>query len=81
MVVRAYPQHLRITFRATFFLALHTTLVRHGCVAFGADAHPSAPHSVLTFLIGHLGNLLTDFIDDSRLMKSKLYYLDETLKA
>ncbi len=65
MVFRAYPQHLRSAFRATSFLARYATLVRHSCVAFGADAHPSAAHRVLTFLADHSGNLLTDFIDDS----------------
>ncbi len=80
MVFRAFPQHLRIAFWTTFFLARHAVPMKHGCVAFGANARPSTSHHVLTFLLAHPGYLLTDFSDESRLTKSKFHYMHDTLR-
>jgi hypothetical protein len=57
-VLRPYPQHFCTAFRATLFLAWHTTLVRQAGFTPVADTFSTFTHCVQAFLSGHIDNLL-----------------------
>ena len=52
-------QHLRATLRTAFVLARHTALVRHACIALGADTLAAFSHRVMAFSLGHFADLLS----------------------